>query len=285
MAEGAPLYRTGLSPHIDAKGSLAKRHWGQLVALAPVFMAACFTGHAEILRVLLICLVSALAFDFLAAKIFRKREDLRSGETVLAAALFSLLLPSTCPSEVVILGIFMAVFVARDLFGGTGAYPLHPLFLARAFLQLCFPQTLSEPMLLTGDGNVWMLAGMGLGGVLLLRQKQGYWETPVLFLVVCFSCEVLSGGKEMTLVFFNSVLLTGFFLLADPVTLPLTRKGTLFFVLGAALLGSRLDPNGFSIRSMSYAALGMGLLTPWLDVWFKPAPHKAKQQLKATYPI
>ncbi|MFH0985994.1 MAG: RnfABCDGE type electron transport complex subunit D [Candidatus Omnitrophota bacterium] len=284
MIEGALFDRVGLPPHIDAKDSLAKRHWGQLAALAPVFMAACFTGHAEILRVLLICLVSALAFDFLAAKIFRKKENLRSGETVLAAALFSLLLPSKCPAEVVILGIFMAVFVAREFFGGTGAYPLHPLFLARAFLQICFPRTLSEPMLLVGDGNVWMLVGMGLGGILLLKQKQGYWETPVLFMATCFSCEVLFGGKEMTLVFFSSVLLTGFFLLADPVTLPLTRKGTLLFVLGAAFLGSWLDPNGFSIRSMSYAILGMGLLTPWLDVWFKPVSYRAKQHLKATYP-
>lgn len=285
MAEGTFSCRAGSPPHIHIQGSLAKRYWGQTAALVPVLIAACFAGHASILRVLLVCLVSALAFDFLASKIFRKKEDLQSGETLLAAALFSLLLPAKCPSEVVILGVFMAGFVARDLWGGTGAYPLHPLFLARAFLQLCFPRIMTEPMLLAGEGSVWVLAGMGLGGLMLLRQKQIYWETPVLFLAVCFVCEALFGGKEMPLTFFSGVLLTGFFLLADPVTLPLTRRGTRLFVVGAALLGSEMDSNGFSIYSMSYAVLGMGLLAPWLDLWLKPIPYRTKRILKATHSV
>ena len=285
MSEMTLSYKTALPPHIHSVDSLARRYWGQLIALVPLFVSACFTGHAEILRVLLICLVSTIAFEFLASKLFRKKESLRKGEAVLAAALFSLLMPSRCPSEIVILGVFTAVFAAKELFGSTGSYLLHPLLLARVFLQLCFPKVMSEPMLLAGDGNVWMLMGVGLGGIILLKQKQSYWETSILFMSVCFICEALFGGREMPLAFFSGVLLTSFFLLADPVTLPLTRKGTVLFVLGAALLSSRLSPEGFSIRSAGYAILLMNLLTPWLDVWLKPIPHKTKQQLKATYPI
>ena len=299
MVEMTASYKITLPPHIRSEDSLAKRYWGQIFALVPVFMAACFVGHAEILRVLSICLVSAIAFEFLASKLFRKKENLRSGETVFAAALFSLLMPSRCSPEIVILGIFMAVFAAKELFGGTGSYLLHPLLLARVFLQLCFPKVMSEPMLLAGDGNVWTLVSIGLGGVLLLRQKQGYWETPVLFMSVCFICEALFGGREMPLAFFSGVFFTSFFLLADPVALPLTRTGTAFFVLGAALLSSRLSPNfffllqkgsldcpeGFSIRSAGSAILLMNLCAPWLDVWLKPAPYKTKSFLKATYPL
>ncbi len=285
MAEAPLSYKTTLPPHIRSADSLARRSWGQLIALTPLFITACFTGHAQILRVLLICLVSALAFEFLAAKFFRRKENLRNGETMLAAALFSLLMPSRCPSEIVILGIFVAVFITREIFGGTGSYLLHPLLLARVFLQLCFPKSMSEPMLLTGAGNVWMLASIGLGGVLLLKQKQGYWESPALFISVCFVCEALFGSREMPLVFFSGVLFAAFFLLADPVTLPLTRKGTLIFVLGAALLSSGLSPGGFSIRSAGFAILWMNLLTPWLDIWLKPIPYKTKNALKATYSI
>ena len=85
----------------------------------------------------------------------------------------------------------------------------------------------------------------------------------------------------MPLAFFSGVLLTSFFLLADPVTLPLTRRGTVLFVLGAALLSSR---PGFSIHSAGYAILLMNLLTPWLDIWLKPVPFKFKRLIKATYP-
>ncbi|MFH1208892.1 MAG: RnfABCDGE type electron transport complex subunit D [Candidatus Omnitrophota bacterium] len=282
MAETVIFYGTSLPPHIRSTNSLARRYWGQLVALVPVFVTACLVGHAEILRVFLICLVSTIAFEFLAAKLFRKKERLQNGEAVLAAALFSLLMPSRCPSEVVILGIFIAVFAAKELWGGTGSYLLHPLLLARVFLQLCFPKVMSEPMLLVGS-NIWALAGIGLGGIILLKQKQGYWETPILFMSACFICEALFGGQGTPFSFFSGVLLMSFFLLADPVTLPLTRKGTAFFILGAALLSSRLNPEGFSIRSAGYAVLLMNLLTPWLDVWLKPIPYKTKHPLKATY--
>ena len=284
MAEVTFSYKTSLPPHIHSVDSLARRYWGQLIALAPLFVTACLTGHAEILRVLLICVISTIAFEFLASKLFRKKESLRKGEAVLAAALFSLLMPSRCPSEIVILGVFTAVFAAKELFGSTGSYLLHPLLLARVFLQLCFPKVMSEPMLLAGDGNVWMLMGVGLGGIILLKQKQSYWETSILFMSVCFICEALFGGREMPLAFFSGVLLTSFFLLADPVTLPLTRKGTVLFVLGAALLSSRLSPEGFSIRSAGYAILLMNLLTPWLDVWLKPVPYKMARPIKATFP-
>lgn len=282
----APLsYKIALPPHIRSKGSLAGRSWGQLAALSPLFVTACFNGHAEILRILLICCVSAVAFEFLAVKFFRKKENLKNGEAVLTAALFALLMPSRCPSEVVILGIFMAVVAAKELFGGTGSYLLHPLLLARVFLQVCFPKVMSEPMLLAGDGSLWTLVGVGLGGILLLKEKQSYWETPILFMSVCFLCEALFGGREMPLTFFSGVLFASFFLLADPVTLPLTRKGAVLFVLGTALLSSRFNPEGFSIRSAGYAILFMNLLTPWLDVWLKPAPYRTKHLIKATYPV
>jgi electron transport complex protein RnfD len=283
MVEAVLPYKKTLSPHIRSSDSLARRYWGQVIALTPLFMTACFTGHAEILRILLTCLVSAIAFEFLASKFLRKKENLRNGEIVLAATLFSLLLPSRCPSEIVILGVFMAVFVGKEVFGGTGSYLLHPLLLARVFLQLCFPRLMSEPMLLTGEANIWTLISIGFGGMIFLKQKQGYWETPVLFMSICFACEALFGGQGTPRVFFSAVLLTAFFLLADPVALPLTRKGTALFVLGAALLSSRMSPEGFSIRSASCAILLMNLLTPWLDVWLKPVPYKTNHQVKATY--
>jgi Na+-translocating ferredoxin:NAD+ oxidoreductase subunit D len=283
VTETKTFYRTTLSPHIRSTDSLARRYWGQLAALIPTLVAACFAGHAEILRVFLICLVSAIACEFLAAKLFRKKENLQNGETVLAAALFSLLMPSRCPSEVVVLGVFMMVFAAKELWGGAGSYPFQPLFLARIFLQLCFPEVMSEPLLLAGSGSVWTLAGLGLSGIILLKQKQGYWETPVLFVAACFFCESLFRGQGPPAAFFCGALLTSFLLLADSVTLPLTRKGTAFFVLGTALLSSGLSPEGFSICSAGYAVLLMNLLTPWLDVWLKPVPYKAKHQIKATW--
>jgi electron transport complex protein RnfD len=284
VVEAAPHYKKTLPPHIHSGDCLAKRHWGQVLALAPLFIAACFSGHAEILSILLVCLVSAVAFEFLSAKLFRKKERLKNGETILIAALFSLLMPSKCPSEIVILGVFLAIVGGRELFGGTGSYLLHPLLLARAFLQISFPGAMNEPMLLAGGGNLWTLVAIVAGGGILLKQRQGYWETPVLFSAVCFICEPLAGGSAMPLAFFSGVFFTAIFLLADPVGMPLTRKGTALFAIGAAFLSSRLGAEGFSIAAVGYAVLFMDLLTPWLDVALKPVSYKTKHLTRATYP-
>ena len=139
---------------------------------------------------------------------------------------------------------------------------------------------MAEPMLLAGEGHIGILVGIGLGGIMLLRQRQGYWEPPILFIAICFVLEALFGGGGMPLAFFSGVLLTGFFLLADPVPLPLTRKGTRVFVLGAALLSSSLGGGGFSIGTAAYAILLMDLLTPWLDVWLKPVSYKDSTHLQ-----
>lgn len=304
MADVAASYRKTLSPHIRGTDALPRRFWGQGMALVPIFIAACFIRHGEILRILLVCLVSAVAFEFLAVKIFKKKEDLLSGETVLTAALFALLMPSRCPSEIIILGVFVAIFAAQAFFGGTGSYLLHPVLLARVFLQISFPRIMAEPVLLAGEGHWGALIGIGLGGILLLKQRKGYWETPILFAAVSFIWEAFLGGGGMPYAFFNGVFLTAFFLLADPVTLPLTRGGTRVFVLGAALLSSSLGGEGFSITAAAYAILLMDLLSPWLDVCLKPVPYRrlkgqgltdgpafqknsceSEPPLKATYPV
>lgn len=278
-------YIQTLPPHVRSGDSLAKRCWGQLAALSPVFVAAGLAGHAEILVVLLTSLVSAVAFGFAASKIFRKKEKIRNGEAVLAAALLTIVMPARCSPEIVILGIFVAVFAAREFFGGTGAYPLHPVLAAYVFLRACFPSIMREPLLFSGEESVWILVGAALSGMMLLRQKQSDWSPPAVFMAGCFLCEALGGGKETPFVFFSGVLLAAFFFLADPVTLPLTRKGTIYFALGAAILSSLPAQGGFSVSAAAWAILFMNLLTPWLDLWFRPAPYRPQKILKATYPV
>ena len=194
-------------------------------------------------------------------------------------------MPSRCPSEVLILGVFIMIVAGKELLGGTGSSPLHPVLLSRVFLQISFPKLMTEPMLFSGNGSFWALAAIVLGGIVMLKQKRSYWESPVLFIGICFLCERFSGSGETTASFFSGTLLTAFFLLADPVAMPLTRKGVRIFVAGAALLSSGLLPGGFSIRTAGAAILLMNLLTPWLDLWLKPVPYKTKNLIKATYPI
>ena len=245
----------------------------------PLVLAACFFRRAEFLHALLLSLISAVAFEFFSAKLFEKKNKFYHGEAVLIALLTAVLMPSGCPASAIILANFLALVVAKEFFGGMGEYLFHPVLFARVFLQGGVPGLMAEPMVFYGNG--WILAAIGLGGLLLLKQRRGYWEIPFLYLAVySFSDLALGCRAGDPLGFFTGVLFTGFFLLVDPVTLPLTRKGTRWFVSGAALLGALLSPRGFSIVAAGSAILLMNLLTPWLDIWLRPIPHSSRKLLK-----
>jgi len=270
------------APHIRATDSVARRYWGQVIALTPVVVTACFFWKMELLRVLLLSLTSATAFEFLGAKFFGKKDKLYHGEAFLIAILITILMPSGCPSEVILLANFLAVLVAKEFFGGMGEYIFHPVLFACVFLREGFPGLMAEPMILRG--NLWVLAAIGIGGLILMKQKQGYWETPILYVTLYFFCTTLLGRQRGDLqIFFSGALVTAFFLLADPVAMPLTRRGTRLFVMGAAFLSALLSPRGFSIVASGASILLMNLLTPWLDVWLKPVPFKVTDPSEADH--
>ncbi|HOW58788.1 MAG TPA: RnfABCDGE type electron transport complex subunit D [Candidatus Omnitrophota bacterium] len=273
-----------LSPHIRSRDSVAKRYWGLTLASVPVFVAVILGGQAGALRVLLFSIISAVAFDFLGAKILFKKERVNNGEAVLSATLLTLLLPRNCPFEIAVFGIFLAVFVVKELFGGTGSYLFHPVLAARIFLQMSFPGFFENSgMILEEKSALWILGGLLVSGVAVISQKNNR-EIPLFYIMISLLCVLLFHSGMESLTVLNWIFFTAFFLLGDSVAMPLTRKGTRIFVLGAALLNFFFEAKGFSMAAAGYAILLMNALTPWLDVMMKPAAYRAKIHLKATYP-
>ncbi|HNX69198.1 MAG TPA: RnfABCDGE type electron transport complex subunit D [Candidatus Omnitrophota bacterium] len=277
MVEVAASLVTTLPPHIFGSDSVARRGWRQIVAALPVFVAAPLAGKAELLHVLLLSLVSAVAFEFLAAKIFFKKEKLRTGETVLIAVLFALLAPRACPAELIVLGNFFAIVAGREFFGGSGSYLFHPVLLARVFLQVSFPSAMTEPLVLDATGAWPIFGALILSGVIHLKQNQGYREVPFIFIAIAVVCAVAAGQYEGTVAFWNGVLLIAAFFFSDPVATPLTRRGTRWFAAGAAILSALLAPGGFSASAAAFSILLMNLLIPWLDLWIRPAGCRSRE--------
>lgn len=264
MGEPKETLSSIVAPHLHAADSVARRYWGRVAAFLPVFLASLFWGKAELLRLFLLSAVSAVAFEFLAAKFFRKGEKLYHGEAILVAGWIALLMPRGCPYEWVLAANFLAIVIAKECLGGMGQYLLQPAFFARVFLQEGFPSFIRDPLLL--EGGMWTGAALGLGILILIWQRQGYWEVPVLYGTVYFLTMILLGrwGEEPLRVF-NGVLLISFFLLTDPVPTPLTRGGTGVFAAGAAFLTASMNHHGSFIPAAGVSIIFMNLLTPWID--------------------
>jgi electron transport complex protein RnfD len=140
--------------------------------------------------------------------------------SALLGALFGLLLPVNAPWWLILVGCFIMIVIGKKLFGGLGAYPVHPAALAGAMLIVSWPSRMDytaalasfnmdfpiiEPIRLiktlgssaegsyslmdmfigqqtAGAGNAMVLYLL-IGGLFLLLVRQISWQIPAGFFI------------------------------------------------------------------------------------------------------
>ena len=117
-----------------------------LYALMPGTVVMCvFFGWGILFNVVL-SIIFALALEAIALKI-RKRPVmpfLTDLSAITAAWLFALTLPPLVPWWIVFVGIFFAIIVAKQLYGGIGYNPFNPAMVGYAVLIVSFPFEMSQ---------------------------------------------------------------------------------------------------------------------------------------------
>lgn len=126
----------------------AVQHEGQgiyldlvLMCLPLIGMATCFYG----LRVLLLCGVSVLTANLCDRFVaLLRHQTYEKGElsSEAFALMLTLLMPATVEYYVVVVGTLAAVLLAKEAFGGYGAYVFHPTAVGYAVVAACWPDQL-----------------------------------------------------------------------------------------------------------------------------------------------
>lgn len=117
-----------------------------LYALIPGTAVMCFFFGWGIIFNIVLAIFFAIALEALALKI-RKRPImpfLTDLSAVTAAWLFALTLPPLMPWWIVFIGIFFAIIVAKQLYGGIGYNPFNPAMVGYAVLIVSFPFEMSQ---------------------------------------------------------------------------------------------------------------------------------------------
>lgn len=295
-------YVKGPPPHIRGQESVPGLMWKTVLALSPALAVSLFYFRADAVRILIIAIVAAVAAEGLMRLLLRRPVTLYDGHTVLTALLFSMMLPAPVPGWMVALGSFAAVCLGKEIFGGLGQFPFHPAMVGRAFLEVSFPAAMgrftrpmegiaaSTPLAMLGDGaqdifpsKLELLLGLhagaigetcavalAIGGLILIAQKIIPWEAPVLFIGTFFLTNWVAGPEPWVSVFSGGIFLAAFFVVADPLTTPLTRKGMRYFAVGTALWVLLLRTWMPYSDGTFYAVLIMNAVTPWIDRWVRP---------------
>lgn len=233
------------------------------------------------LAVVALSVSTAMIWEWLASRLTKRPVSIHNGNAALLGLLFAMLIPSTTPFWVVIIGTFLVIVIGQQIFGGIGANPFHPVLIGLAIIRISygnyfdFNQALTNvdldfnmmyPLtalknfgtgaiesftvldLLIGRqaGGIGSTFGIGLilGGLYLIIRGFIRWEISVSFLV----------GIFLTAFIFNQINPSKF---AGPVFHILTG----YTLIGVFFLATEDSSSPVNFIPMLIYGLGCGIMT------------------------
>ena len=259
------VYSTGIHPHIRSSDSLAGRYWTASAFLFPsVIIKIVISWKQFFLLALLFCLTAAVRFSFgLMQPIRVKSASWRQGVLVLWIFLWFLMLPQKIFLPAAVLGFIFPLIFIYELFGGLGAYPIHPVLAGFLITHLFFPQESLSGILesgrffILGCSNLILLA---LGGIYLgLRKKIRLIPAFVFIGSVLLSALILRVTVDLEV--FYTALLLGFYVQTDTAVSPLKAGAHLISALGSGLCMTALMMLGKGVMLSGTMSLAVWNLT------------------------
>ncbi|HKL01809.1 MAG TPA: RnfABCDGE type electron transport complex subunit D [Desulfotignum sp.] len=116
--------------------SLFQRNLNIILALLPAAIFGILQFGAPALGVLALSLSFAMLWEAAINLISKKPPAIDDLDSAVIGLLFGMMLPAVTPWWLILVGTFVAVFVGKIIFGGTGANPFNPALVGMAVLMM-----------------------------------------------------------------------------------------------------------------------------------------------------
>ncbi|MDY6904387.1 MAG: RnfABCDGE type electron transport complex subunit D [Thermodesulfobacteriota bacterium] len=182
----------------DGTSLSAKYYNIMLVALIPT-IAGILTYGTPALGVVCLSISTAIIWEYLMNRVSRQPISIGDGNAALIGLLLAMMFPATMPWWAVIVGTFVAVVIAKGIFGGLGANPFNPVVISVAILMVSWPDFLdfnymlanydtgfnmAYPMVSAKYFGTGTIAGFSTMDLLLGRQAGGLGTTFGLGIII-----------------------------------------------------------------------------------------------------
>lgn len=137
-------FTVSYAPHVHDGSSTRRIMWTVFGALVPAAAVAVYAFGLDALRVILLSTVLCVGMEWFALLLMRR--DPRAcldGSAALTGFLLGLTLPAGLSNGIIVVGAFVAIIVAKQVFGGLGHNPFNPALTSRVFLLIAFPKQLT----------------------------------------------------------------------------------------------------------------------------------------------
>ncbi|MDP4152133.1 MAG: RnfABCDGE type electron transport complex subunit D [Bacillota bacterium] len=237
------------SPHIRSEENTHSIMTDVIIALMPPLVAAMyFFGYRALLHTL-VGVVSCILFEYITRRIMKRNNTIGDLSAVVTGILLAYNMSVSAPLWMTVIGSFIAIVVAKQLFGGLGQNFMNPALTGRIFLAASFtgamttwahpvflwtanlgadavttatplvslkahtlPDTSLFMMLLGGTGGcIGETSALLLvaGGIYLMMRRVITWHTPVSYIGTVAIITFLSSGGLNRGQFMLSELLSG----------------------------------------------------------------------------
>ncbi|MDJ0780425.1 MAG: RnfABCDGE type electron transport complex subunit D [Desulfosarcinaceae bacterium] len=126
----APFWHNG--------SGVPERSYHFLLAALPAALMGLATFGAPALAVLSLSVASAIGWEVAFNYVSKRPVTVADGNAAVIGLLFAMVMPATTPWWLVLLGTLLAIVVGKQIFGGIGANPFHPVALAWAILFVSY---------------------------------------------------------------------------------------------------------------------------------------------------
>lgn len=291
------------SPHITSHETTRGIMLNVCAALLPALIASSLIFGARALLVTGVTVASCVGFEALYCILLKKPVPVGDFSAVVTGMILAFNLPVSIPLWIAIIGAFVAIVVAKQLFGGLGHNFANPALLGRIVLFISFagrmtaytyPETdvdvlaTATPLVAGAQGKdiiVKLLLGthggmlgetcaaaLLLGGLYLIATKTISAAIPLSYIGTVAVLSLILGQDVLLQLLSGGLMLGAFFMATDYVTSPFTFKGRIVYGICLGVLTCLIRFFGNMAEGVSFALLLMNLLVPYLNELTRQKP-------------
>ncbi|MBC5580783.1 RnfABCDGE type electron transport complex subunit D [Anaerofilum sp. BX8] len=286
------------SPHIRDNSSTQRIMLDVIIALCPAILASGIIFGWRALLLVGVTAAASVAFEYLYCYFLKKPITIGDLSAVVTGILLAFNLPATIPLWIAILGSFVSIVIAKQLFGGLGHNFANPAIVGRIVLAVSFAGRMTAyaypavpggvdalasatPLVATRHADLPLLqlflgahggvlgetcaAALLLGGIYLVVRRVISPAIPVTYLATVAIVSLLAGQEPLVQLLSGGLLLGAIFMATDYVTSPYTLTGKIVYGLGLGVITCAIRFWASSAEGVSYAILLMNLLVPYIN--------------------
>ena len=296
------LLKVSAPPHISTKDDVSTIMYDVILALMPAMIAGAYLFGYRAIIIVLISVLSSVAFEILWNKALNKQPSTNDLTAVVSGILLGFNMPVTVPLWMPVVGSFFMIIIVKMCFGGLGHNFMNPALAGRAFLMASWPAAMTRfvapfsrldivdvtdaitsatPLSPEFADNVsaWnlFLGNVGgcigetsalallIGGAYLLIRRIITWRIPVCYLATVAVLSALCGADVSVQLLSGGLMLGAIFMATDYTTSPVTPLGQIIYAVGCGVLTCVIRFAGGYPEGVSYSILLMNIATPLID--------------------